>query len=53
MQLLWVFEMEEANVTTKESKSIANDKDATLAIETSTSEVIHIKKHCKAHEMAL
>jgi len=45
--------MEEAKVTTKESKSIAICQDALLAIEILASKVVCIKKHCKAHEMAL
>ena len=53
MQVLRAFEMEEVKVTTKELKVIAICKDALLAIETSTAEVVCIKKHCRAHEMAL
>ena len=45
--------MEEAKVATKESESIAKLKDALLAVKTSTTEVVHIKKYCRAHEMAL
>ena len=39
--------------TIKELKSINIHEDPLLAIETSTSEVICIKKHCKVHGMAL
>jgi len=45
--------MKEAKVAAKESKSITRCKDALLAIETSTLEVVCIKKHCRALEMAL
>jgi len=53
MQVLWAFKMEEPNVTTKESESITILKDALLAVKTSTSEVVCLKKYCRAHEMAL
>jgi len=45
--------MKEAKVPTKESESIAILKDALRAVKTSTVEVVCIKKHCSAHEMAL
>ena len=45
--------MEKAKVATKESKLIATCKDALLAIETAISDVVCIKKHCRAHEMTL
>jgi len=45
--------MEETKVPTKESESIATLKDTLLAVQTSTVEVVCIKKYCKAHEMAL
>jgi len=51
MQVLRLFEMEEANVATKESKFIVICKDTLLIIETSTLEVVCIKKYCIAHEM--
>jgi len=50
---LWAFKIEEAKVTTKESESIAMLENALLAIKTSTVEVVHMKKYCRAHEMAL
>jgi len=53
MQVLWVFRIEEAKVTVKKSKSIAILKDALLAIKTSTSEVVCIKKYYREHEMTL
>jgi len=40
MQVLLAFKMEEAKLTTKESKSIVILKDALLAIKTLTSEVV-------------
>ena len=45
--------MEEAKVIIKESESITILKDALLVVKTSTSEVVGIKKYCRAHEMAL
>ena len=45
--------MEEAKVAAKELNAIAICKDALLAIETSTAEVVCIKKHGRAHAMAL
>jgi len=53
MQVLQAFEMEEAKITAKESKPIAICKDALVGIETSTSEVVCMKKHYRAHEMVL
>jgi len=53
MQVLRAFEKEEAKVTRKVSKFIAICKDALLATETLTSKVECIKKHCRAHEIAL
>jgi len=53
MQVLWAFEMKEAKVVTKESKSITICKDVLLVIETSTSEVVCMKKHYRALEMAV
>jgi len=43
----------EAKVATKESKIITICKDTLLVIETLTAEVVCIKKHCRAHEVAL
>jgi len=44
---------ERAKVTTKESESIAILNDVLFAVKTSTTEVVCIKKYCRAHEMAL
>ena len=44
MQVLWAFKMEEAKVTSKESKSIAIIEDGLLAGKTLTAEVVRIKK---------
>ena len=53
MQVLWAFKMDEAKVTINESESIVILKDALLVVNTSTAEVVCIKKYCRAHEMAL
>jgi len=53
MQVLRAFEIEEAKVVAKESKAITISKDPLLAIETSTAELLCIKKHGRVHEMAL
>jgi len=53
MQVLWAFKMEESKITIKESKFIATLNDVLLAVKTSTSKVVCIKKYCRAHEMAL
>jgi len=45
--------MEEAKVAVKESNAIAICKEALLAIETLTAKVVCIKKHGRAHAMAL
>ena len=53
MKVLQVFEMEETKVAAKESNVIAIYKDALLAIETLIAKVVCIKKHGRAHAMAL
>jgi len=53
MQVLPAFKMEEVKVVPYESKAIAICKDALLTVETSTAELLCIKKHCRAPEMEL
>jgi len=53
MQVLRAFEMEEVKIATKQSMFVAMCKDELLAIETLTLEVVCIKKHYRANEMAL
>jgi len=45
--------MKEAKVMPKKSESIAILKDALLAVKTSTSVIVRIKKYCRVHEIAL